>query len=465
MRLPTPPSSTIMALAAAFDKVFEGVDFAFFVSFMTVFCQGQGARTITQAQQTAAFERDYSRFWQFVDSAEFELDEVFDIQLEQLNAHGIKTELGDGRRAVVGCIDDTLNRRPYGPKLFGTQTHHDHAAKSHQSTYALGQRQVMMGLVPDALDAAGARCFLLDSELYVSQEQATEAGKDTMPFETRHQLAGLMTHRLGQKLDDDELFYVLCDAWYTKVPLLKWTLKRDKTHLLGRLQKNRVLYQLPEPKEPGTPGRPPKYGPRWDWTKALTEEGKEVEQVHYGQKRRLKYVSKVVKLNGFEPEVLVVAAQYTDVNHSKPVLFLCTDGQLEPETVIRLYCARFSEEEAFKDFRQVVGWGTERVRSRRRWRRYERLLLLAFCWLRMIAESQPQAVHEQVRDGWRKEQPRLTLGQVQQGLRYESWRQERVFRDCRAAPEPAKTLAAYERAVNPRPKPRTRPRRRRLDVG
>lgn len=464
MRLPMPPSPSIVPFAADFDKAFEGVDFSYFVAFMTTFCQGEGPRTITSVQQSAAFERDYSRFWNFLECAEFDDDEIYEIQMKQLANHGMRTQLPDGRSAVVGAVDDTLNRRPFGPKLFGTQIHHDHAAKEHESTYALGQKQVVFGLIPDARSEQGARCFLADNELYVGKDESVEAGKDTLAYETRHVLAGLMMERFSATLDEEEWFYTLCDAWYTKVPFLKWTLKREKTHVIGRLQKNRVLYELPAPKPPGTPGRPPKYGPRWDWEAALEEESKEIEQFHYGRKRRLRYVAKKVRINDFEPPVLVVAAQYTDVADSSPVLFLCTDVTLDPEVVIELYSARFSEEEAIKDARQVVGWGTERVRGRQRWLRYMRMMFLAFGWLRIIAESQSESVQNRIRDSWRREQPRLTLGQVQQALRYESWCQDRVFRHSGVDPESPKIHSAHQRALKPRRKPRSSSARRRLDV-
>ena len=455
MRLPMPPSPTIVAFAADFDKVFQGVDFSFFVAFMSVFCQGHDDRTITQVQQAAVFERDYSRFWNFLDGADFDDDEMYRIQVGQLVNYGMKTRLPDEREVFVGTVDDTLNRRPYGPKLFGSQIHHDHAAKSHQSTFALGQNQVALGLVPDALDPDGARCFLLDSELYVSEKEALEAGHDTLAFETRLVLASLLVERFCDTLDDEDWFYVLCDAWYTKLPFLQRVLKRDRTHVIGRLQKNRVLYELPEQKPPGAPGRPRKYGSRWDWEQALQTEGVEIEQLHYGRVRRLRYVAKVVRLKKFDPPVMVIAAQYIDRADSEPVLFLCTDTELDPELALELYCARFSEEEAFKDARQVIGWGTERVRGRRRWLRYMRLMFLAFGWLRMIAEGQSEAIHERLHDNWRKRQPRLTLGQVQQGLRYESWRGERVFRTSGFDPDSPKTRAAYRRAVKPQRKHRS----------
>jgi hypothetical protein len=446
---------TIIGLSAAFDKAFQGVDFAFFMAFMTVFCQGQGPRTITQAQQSAVFERNYSRFWNFLDGADFDDDQIYELQVKQLAEHGMKTVLCGGRKIIVAAVDDTLNRRPFGPELFGTQTHHDHAAKEHQSTYALGQNQVLFGVVPDARSEHGARCFLIDNELYLSESESEEANKDTLPFETRHHLAGLMMERYGHQLQDEEWLYVLCDAWYTKNPFLNWTRKRDRTHIIGRLQLNRVLYELPEPKEPGTPGRPRKYGERWDWSQVFEEEAVEVEQFHYGQKRRIKYIAKKVRITKFEDSVLVVAARYSDVKNSSPVLFLCTDTDLDPAAVVELYSARFSEEEAIKDMRQVLGWGTERVRGKRRWLRYMRMMLLASCWLRMIAESQDQITHERIIDPWRKKQPRLTLGQVQQALRYESWSGEQVFRHSGSTPELGEIQKIYHRAITPTPKGRS----------
>jgi len=455
MRLPMPPSITIIALAAAFDKAFPGVDFSFFMAFITVFCQGQGPRTITQVQQSAVFERNYSRFWNFLDAADFDDDKIYELQVNQLAEHGMKTALSGGRKIIVAAVDDTLNRRPFGPKLFGTQIHHDHAAKEHQSTYALGQNQVLFGVVPHARNKDGARCFLVDNELYLSESESEEAGKETLPFETRHHLAGLMVERFGRQLQDEEWLYVLCDAWYTKNPFLNWSLKRARTHIIGRLQLNRVLYHLPEPKEPGTPGRPAKYGNRWDWRESFEGEAVEVEQFHYGQKRRVKYIAKKVLIRKFEAPVLVVAARYSDVKESNPVLFLCTDTDFDPAAVIELYSARFSEEEAIKDMRQVLGWGTERVRGKRRWLRYMRMMLLASCWLRIIAESQDEKTHELIVDPWRKKQPRLTMGQVQQGLRYESWSGEQVFRNSGSTPELGEIQELYQRAITPTPKRRS----------
>lgn len=440
MRLPTPPAASIFDTAAPFDKFFSENRFQYFLAFMTTICQSEQARTITEVHRMAPFDRHYTRFWSFLFDGDWPEDQLRDTQLESIIAHGCTTRLPDGREVIVEATDDTLNPKPYGPKLFGVAVHHNHAAKSHQSPYVLSHNHVLHGLIPDALNPDGARCYVTDAELYVPWEQALESGQDTLAYESRLQLGAMMIHRQAESFETDVTRYQLVDALYVKNPFLHAVRRDPNAHVIGRLQVNRALYELPPEKVPGTPGRPKKYGDRWHWKKDFEDQAQTHEVNLYGRKRRIKVLSKTVKIRKFDDPVLVIISQFVDDPKSKPTLFLCTDTGLDGIVALQLYAARFSLEEAIKDLRHVVGFGSEMVRGRQQWLRYVRMFLLAQCWLRTLADHQPEEVTEEVRDPWRKSRARLTIGQVKQALRYESLTGRRVLAPSRASQKVPKTF-------------------------
>jgi hypothetical protein len=439
MRLPTPPAATIIDTAAPFDKFFSETRYQYFLAFMTTICQSEQPRTITEVQRTAPFERHYCRFWSFLFDGDWPEDEIRKTQVDAVVELGATTELPDGRQVIVEAIDDTLNPKPFGPKLFGVAVHHNHAAKAHQSSYVLSHNHVLHGLIPDALNEGGARCYVTDAELFVPMDEAEESGHDSLAYETKLGLGALMCHRHADSFEPDMVRYQLVDALYVKNPFLEAIRRDPMCHVIGRLQKNRALFELPPPKEPGTPGRARKYGERWDWQAAFEAESTCCELLLYGTSRKLKVLSKRVKIRRYDDEVLVIVSQFADDPRSKPTLFLCTDTSLDAQVALRLYAARFSLEEAIKDLRQATGFGTEMVRGRRQWLRYVRMFLLAQCWLRALADHQPETVANRVRDPWRKTQERLTIGQVKQALRYESLTGTRVLVRSRPARKLSKT--------------------------
>lgn len=439
MRLSTPPAVSIVEAAQPFRKSFSDTRFQYFLAFMSTICQSEQSRTIAEVWRTAGFERHYCRFWSFLFDGEWSEDEIRRTQIEAIADLDATTTLPDGRRVVVGAIDDTLNPKPFGPKIFGTSVHHNHAAKSHQSSYVLSHNHVLYGLIPDALNPGGARSYVSDAELYIPMDKALESEKDSLAFETKLELGALMAHRHADSFDPDITRYQLVDALYVKNPFLVAIRRDPNCHVIGRLQKNRALFELPPEKEPGTPGRPKKYGDRWDW-KADFERYDGVDEVMlYGKKRKLKVLSKTVKIRQYDDPVRIIISQFVDASRSKPTLFLCTDTTLDATIALQLYAARFSLEEAIKDLRQACGFGTEMVRGRCQWLRYVRMFLLAQCWLRALADHQPESVLEQVRDPWRKTNQRMTIGQVKQALRYESLTRTRVLSSFRSARKPMKT--------------------------
>jgi len=54
--------------------------------------------------------------------------------------------------------------------------------------------------------------------------------------------------------------------------------------------------------------------------------------------------------------------------------------------------------------------------------------LVAALLLEKLSEEQPQEVVERIRDPWRKKQGKLTIGQVRQGLRWECWSGQNLFK-------------------------------------
>jgi len=413
------PAPTNMTLLARFGKLMPFAQHKYFSAFMDHLCGGLGPHTITDVCRWAAFEAHYTCFRDFLlnsfDDAAW-LAEQWKLLNDQ---NDLLTTLPDGRRILLFAGDDTINKHPFASKMFGTFQHHNHAAHPHEKAYVRGENSVVLGCIAAAL-SDNPRPFIVDDKPYRPAKQHDPSGESDLEFNTR---LGLLETTLEQNIEllPDALSkaprLILVDSFFAKEPLLEG-MNRQKTGLIGCLQKNRVLLELPQtPEGKRGRGRPKKRGDRWDYKTALQSSHATIASTRlYGRVCRVKYMSKIVMLKGYEHPVRVVASQLIDEPKQPVALLVSTWLDLDPLVIISLYASRFSLEEAIKDARLVIGWGSEAARKSEAREKWRRLTWLANSWMGCLARNQPASVRKLIKDPWRKDRHRTTLGEIRLAL-------------------------------------------------
>ena len=425
MRTPTPPSPTIISLLEPFRNLFSAHELERFRDHATCLMTAEHPACITDVQRTAAGQRHYSRHRDFLAHSQVPTDQLLATACRATGLLERTTRLSHGRQVLVCVGDDTLRRRSLAPGLFGAAFHHDHAASHGQSSTCWGQNLVLLGVIPDPLGPTSARAHLCDFELWVPLKRSVESGQQTLPYETKASLLTLMLQRQREHLGEDPERLVLVDALYAKAPFLNAARRDAKTHVLGRLASNRVVFKSPPPRQPGQRGAPRKYGEKVDWKQAFAQHARPVELHLYGRKVRARVWAMTGRVRKHEEEVRLVVSQLEGA--SKPSLFLCTDTTLQDTEILELYGARFAIEEAIRDQVCELALGSERSRDGEVYHRQVALKLVVGMLLEHLSEKQPEEVAERIRDPWRKKRKRLTMGQVRRGLRWECWSGRELF--------------------------------------
>ena len=195
------------------------------------------------------------------------------------------------------------------PGLFGAAFHHDHAASHGQKSTCWGQNLVPLGVIPEPLGATSARARLCDFELWVSLKRSVESGHATLPYETKAGLLALMLQRQREQLEKDAERLVLVDSLYAKAPWLNAARGDAKTHLLGRLARNRVVFKPPPERPPGKRGAARQYGEKVDWKQDFERHAQWVQLRLYGRRVRARVWTMTGRVRKHHQDVRLVASQ------------------------------------------------------------------------------------------------------------------------------------------------------------
>lgn len=461
MRSPQAPAASIVELIEPFRKLLTEGRWKYLLATLTTLATSERAGIITEIWRRAEFDADYEQFRRLFFNGPFEDESWMSAQIEMIDERtDVTTTLPSGESVVVAAVDDTINKCPFASKIFGIATHFDHAPRPHQRSYVQGHRELLCGLIPDALGPTGARAFITDACTWVPVDHDDPSGHEPLTHDTRARLAGWQLERLRPRLPAHQRLLVLVDAFFGKNPLIGEIRRLPNTDLLARMQSNRVLYDLPGPPS-GRPGGPRKYGARINWRARLADEGDDVEVELYGRPRQVRVWSKIVKLNRLADPVRVIAAQLLDKPNSKPVLFVTTDLSLDPVVALRLYAARFRLEEVIKDLRQNVGWGRDQLRLPKGRDRMRRWMLIAHTVMRLLAEIQPDHIRRRLRDPWRSLDTPVTVGEIRQALQHEAWRGGQILSTFARRPKPRSIRPHRSRRSSQHPTTTSRTRSRR----
>jgi len=150
-------------------------------------------------------------------------------------------------------------------------------------------------------------------------------------------------------------FYFVADAYYTAGKVIRGLIDKGN-HLISRVKKNAVAYeQPPKPDGPKQRGRPRKYGTKIP-LRSMFEEPDTMQEAPspvYGEKTvtiRFRCLDLLWRPVG-------ILVRFVAVIHPTRgmILLMCTDVNLAPVEIIRIYSLRFKIEVSFKQALRVIG--------------------------------------------------------------------------------------------------------------
>jgi hypothetical protein len=273
--------------------------------------------------------------------------------------HAVLKPLLVRAQRVVLAVDDTPTPR-YGPQVQGAGIHHNPTPGPAGSPFVYGHLWVVLGLLaPHPL--WGVIALPLLARLYVRRKDRDGMDPKHRPeFRTKLELAVALMQwaRVWLGLLSKPL-WVVADGAYAKAPFLKPVLALGVV-VVSRLRKDAALWGVPVA-EPGTRGRPRKYGPHRialakragqarGWTTGTFE--------LYGKPVAKRYKT-------FEATWRPAGGAIRVVLVDEPkgwIAFFCTDPKASVADILGLVSDRFSLETAFRDVKEVVGAGQQQVR-------------------------------------------------------------------------------------------------------
>src|SRR5262245_57787281 len=259
--------------------------------------------------------------------------------------------------------DDTKVHRS-SKDVWGTCTFHEYSARcpNRAGTVRAHNWVVTGALLPLANQPA---LFLpVAGTLYFRQSQLPDAQKGpAIPFRTKCQLlVGLLREHAkacpGKNLG-------VFDGAYAKASVVHPLVKPDepkepRIDILTRLRHDSVLHALPPTeRRKGQRGRMPKWGKRLatpgqgDKWETGWQEG---SVFIYGQVRQVRYKEVLCLWRVLGSDVVVKAMAAEVEGYKDRSTLVCSATNLSGLQIVELFCARFRQEDAFRDLKQRLGW-------------------------------------------------------------------------------------------------------------
>jgi hypothetical protein len=390
------PSPDWQVLLAGFRPLFTRPGYRYFCAFVLVFAHLDRRLLVTQVILARGLSRHFTSYYRFLRAGAWSLAAV----RQQLWAACWEPCLAAGGRLFL-ALDDTVCAKG-GRRFTGLGWHHDPMNRQHPRRLSHGHCWVCLAALAEQGRGHWVALFL-GAALYV-QEKACQQGQ---PFATKLKLAAGLLLELGPPRGVS--LYAVVDGAYARRDFVQ-PVRAAGRHVISRLRKDTVFYDLPPARRKGTKGRPRKYGTKQaarDW--AAGERGWQAVTLRlYGRDTTVQLKTRVVLQRTLGVKIRLVAVRWG----KRPLVFLfATDPALAPAAIVRAYCARFAIETGFRDAKQSFGLATYQVRGAVSVERLVHLCLWAQTLLRLRMWAAPA---EPLFGAWRRPLEYLTLAQQKQ---------------------------------------------------
>jgi hypothetical protein len=309
--------------------------------------------------------------------------------------HGFRVWAGD---------DTKVHRASKG--VWGTCTFHEYSARcpNRASTVRAHNWVVTGALLP--LTDQPALFLPVAGQLYFRKSQLPHAQKGpAISFRTKCELlVGLLRDHAtacpGKNLG-------VFDGAYAKASVVRPLVKPQpglglpRIDVLTRLRHDSALFALPpSQRKKGQRGRTPVWGKRlaapgqggrWpgDW--------KEDAQFIYGRERDVRYKEVICQWRVLGHDVAVKAVLAEVEGYKERFTLVSSATELSGLQIVELFCARFRQEDGFRDLKQRLGWEECRAWTRNPIERTTQALLTTMSALRLL---QMELQEEDGEDWW-----------------------------------------------------------------
>jgi hypothetical protein len=300
--------------------------------------------------------------------------------------------------------DDTKVHRS-SPDVWGTCTFHDFSARcpNRASTVRAHNWVVTGALVP--LAAQPALFLPVAGQLYFRRTQLPQAQKGPpISFRTKCQLLVEQLRQHAKTCPGKNLG--VFDGAYAKASVVRPLVKPEQPDLppidiLTRLRHDARLYALPpRQRKKGQRGPmpvwgkqlpPPRQGGRWpgEWRPG--------QAFIYGRVRGVRYKEILCLWRVLGCDVTVKAVVAHIEGYQPRFTLVCSATELSGLQIVELFCARFRQEDAFRDLKQRLGWQECRAWTRQPIERTTQTLFTAMSAMRLL---QLQLQENQGDDWW-----------------------------------------------------------------
>lgn len=343
----------------------------------------------------------------------------------------------------VSAIDDTKVHRS-SKDVWGTCTFHEYTARcpNRASTVRAHNWVVLGALLPRENQPAW---FLPQMGRLYFRKSQLPAGE---VFRTKNELAVELLRQQAKSAPGKHL--AVFDGAFALAnvvrPLVVPEAGQPRIDFVTRLRKDARLHRLPEPSASGRRGpkpkwgrrlAPPQQGGRWpgEW-----QEGK---VFLYGRVRQVEWkeVLCLWRVLGHEVVVKVVVAWVE--GYRKRFTLVSSATELTGLQIVELFCARFRQEDGFRDLKQQLGWEECRAWTKNPIVRTTQALFVTMTVLRLLQGRLERAGEQQwwLRPPWNPGKTRPSLLDLGRLLRRHSEEIKQLLsawleKEKKAAPQP-----------------------------
>ena len=356
-----------------------------FVEWITAMALNVEEHTVTQSLIGLDRVGDWKALESFAEYGAWDRDHLEHVTAEALE--GAPGRTWHGYKVWAG--DDTKVHRS-SKNVWGTCTFRERSGRCpNRARTVRAHNWVVTGAL---LHNPGQPAHFLPvaGRLYFRASQLPEAGGGPpVQFRTKNELMVELARAHARAVPGPHL--LVTDGAFanrnTIRPLARPEGGGPRVEVLTRVRRDARLHRLPEARRDGQLGRtpdwgrplpPPKQGGRWPghW-----REGK---AFIYGRVRRVRYKEVLCQWRPLGPDLPVLAVVAFVEGYQKRFTLLTTAVDLSGLQVVELFCARFRQEDAFRDLKQRLGWEECRAWTKQPILRTTQAQLLVLTLLRLL---------------------------------------------------------------------------------